>query len=838
MTSGRPLSSHLCLSIGADSRRLRARPHAVLGALFLTVLVTVCILSFVGTGGAAVIDGQYAHGDGSDNTPPSVADGRKINATAVEVTIADNHDVDESTIEQGDFLLSDGSVEGFSVTENGSNATVTLLLDRRLDKDELTVVIQSGATILDTNENVLDSSASDSFAVIDGMDSVPPSLSEFSVTNATGSPATIRIAAREPLGDFHMAIGGPTTDALDISDFEQVDGQRVWETEYSPEADATYGVYLQNYTDEHGNTLESGRNKRFLSDLTPPTAVATLDLANSQNLSIAFDARRSADASGIDSYEWSFGDGENATGPRVSNEYRPGNYTAELTVTDIYGNAATDSVTLNLSTGSGNVSDTDGSDINDSDINNSTLNNSTLNDSNVNNSAINDSDLQNQTENALTVSVERPGDGTTDDALVSVENARRNQPTAFGKLRDGTPLAVHGPVSLDGMSLTLATNRSFNLGISISGNGSVADAAAPGRIPVGGFTVVNTVADENISNATIDFSVAQPRMQSLGVPAGNVSLFRFHDGSWNAVPTRALNASNGTQSFRAQPPGFSRFAIAATRPTTPDFSVTGATLDTNEVAPGDTFTVTATVENSGAGDGTFVGGLEANGTVVATGTTQVAAGETATLSLQSTTDDAGTYALSVNGTSAGTLTVAAPQSDERPATDGETDSTNASEDDSTNASENGTMSQFVVTNASLGANSVDVDEPFAVNATIENRGDERGAYTAALEINGSVVTTKTRPIPAGDSLTIQLNYLINRSGEFPVSVNGTSAGTLTVGAVGDDSSSDGGGGLLSSLFGILAILPLGLLRPIVLFVVAPLVVIYGILKGLAIYLGY
>lgn len=805
MTSGRRLSFHLHLSIGADSRRLCARPHALLGALFLAVLVAACVFSLVGTGGAVVADGQYAHGDGPDTTPPSVADGRKINDTAVEVTIADNHDVDESTIERADFLLSDGSVEDFSVAENGSDTTVTLLLDRRLDKDKLTVVIQSGATILDTNGNVLDSSSSDSFAVIDGMDSVAPSLSEFSITNATGSPATIRVAAREPLGGFHMAIGGPTTDALDISDFKQVDGRRVWEAEYSPDADGTYRVYLQNYTDDHGNTRESGRNKQFISDLTPPTAVATLDLANSQNLSIAFDARRSADASGIASYEWSFGDGGNATGPRVSNDYRPGNYTAELTVTDIYGNAASDSVTLNLSTESGNVSDAEESDINDSE-------------------------LQNQTENEFSVSVERPGDGTTDDALVSVENARRNESIAFGKLSDGSPLAVHGPVSLDGMSLTLAANRSFSLGISIAGNGSVADAAAPGRMPIAGFTVVNTVADEEISNATIDFSVAQSRMQSLGVPAENVSLFRFHNGSWNAVPTTPLTRSNGTQSFRAQPPGFSRFAIAGTRPTTPDIALTGATLDANQVAPGEPFTVTATVENSGAGDGTFVGGLEANGTVVATGTTQVAAGETATLSLQSTTDDTGTFALSVNDTSAGTVTVAAAQPDERPATDGE--------NDSTNTSENETTSQFVITNASLGANSVDVDEPFAVNATIENRGAERGAYTAALEINGSVVTTKTRPIPAGDSLTIQLNYLINRSGEFPVAVNGTSAGTLAVGDVGDDNSSDGGGGLLSPLFGILGILPLELLRPIFLFVVAPLVVIVGILKGLAIYLGY
>lgn len=800
MTPRRRLASRLSPSIRADLRRLRARPRALVGAAVLGAFLTVCVLSLVGTGGAAVADGQYAHGNDSDTTAPSMADGSKLNGTAVTVTIADNHDVDESTIEQSDFLLGDGSIENISVSESGSNATVTLLLDRRLNKDELTVVLQSGATILDTNGNELNASASDSFVVVGGMDTVPPSLSEFSVTNATGDPATIRLVAREPLGDFHLTVGGPTTDALDISDFEQVDGPTVWEAEYSPARDGTYRVFLQDYSDEHGNIRKSGRNKQFISDLTPPTAVAALDLANSRNLSIAFDARQSRDNSGIASYEWTFGDDGTATGPRVSHDFLPGNYTVDLTVTDIYGNAATDSVTLNLTSGSGNVTD------------------------------VNESQLRERTGNDLSVSVERPGDGTTDDALVSVENARRNESIAVGTLDSDTPLAVHGPVSLDGMAVTLATNRSFDLGVSLAGNGSVADAAAPGRTPIAGFTVVKTVPDGDIANATIDFSVAGSRLQSLDVPADNVSLFRFHNGSWNAVPTTALNASNGTQSFRATPPGFSRFAVAATRPKTPELSVTEATLETEQVAPGDTFTVTATVENSGAGDGTFIGGLEANGTVVDTGTTPVSAGESATLSLQSNTDDIGTYALSVNGTAAGTLTVAAAQADNT--------SANASGDDSTNTSDNETTRQFVVTNASLGTTSVDVDEPFAVNATIENRGEERGAYTAALEINGSVVTTKTRPIPAGESLTIQLNYLINRSGEFPVSVNGTAAGTLTVGDVGEDSSNGGGGGLLAPLFGILGILPMGLLRPVFLFVVAPLVVIYGVLKGLAIYLGY
>lgn len=798
MTSGRPRSSRLSPPTGVGSRPRRSRSRTLLGAVLLAALLAVCALTFVGTGAGAVVDGQYAHGNGTDASPPGVVNGTKINDTTVALTIADNHDVAESSIEAGDFLLSAGSVQDISVSENGSNATATLFLDGKLERDELTVVIASDGMILDTNGNELNSSSVNSVAVVENMDGIAPSLTEFSVTNATGSPATIRIAAREELGNVNVTISGPTTDHLDISDFEETNSLFTREATYSPSVDGTYGVYLKNYTDTSGNSRVSSRNRRFVSDLTPPSAVASVDLANSQNLSIAFDARQSSDASGIERYRWTFGDGETATGPRVTHDYLPGTYTANLTVTDIYGNSATDSVRLNLTTGAGDATD------------------------------INDSQLRERAGNELAVSVERPGDGTTDDALVSVDNARRNESIAVGTLANDSALAVNDAVSLDGMAVTMATNRSFDLGLSLAGNGSVADAAAPGRVPIAGFTIVNTVTDDEIANAGIAFSVDDTQLSRLGVDAANVTLLRSHDGSWNDLPTTALNATDGSQAFRAETPGFSRFAIAATVPTLPEFTVTDARLETTQVAPGDPFTVTATVENSGTGDGTFRGALEADGTVVATGSTTVPAGETDTLVFESTTTDTGSYDLSVNGTTAGTLTVESAEQD-------------TGDSDTSDTDESATDSPFVVTNASLLNSSVGVDEPFAVNATVENRGGERGIYTVALEVNGTVVTTETRSILAGESLTVQLDYLINRSGEFPIAVNGTSAGTLTVSDTGGDGS-DGGGGILASvldpLSGILGALPMGLLRPLFMFVVAPLVVVYGILKALAIYLGY
>ncbi|MEF8871607.1 MAG: PGF-pre-PGF domain-containing protein [Haloarculaceae archaeon] len=788
MNTGRqsffPLSALAAAASSVPFSRRRLLTVAVLG-----LLAVACLFTLVGTGSAAVADGQLVHGEGTDDEPPGFANGSRINDTAIAVTISDNHDVDESTIEASDFLLSHGSLRNVTVSEDGSDATATLLLTRRINQDNVTVVLQSGATILDTNGNALDSSASDSFVIVPNMDGVPPALEEFSVTNATGEPATIRISAREALSDFQLTLNGPASVSLDRSDFETVDNGKTWETTYSPPTDGTYFAYMNSLTDEAGNTRESSRNRRFVADLTPPDAVAALDLANSQNLSIAFDASQSSDASGIQQYSWAFGDGDTATGPRVTNDFLPGNYTVRLNVTDIYGNAATDSITLNLTRGSGDAD------------------------------TITEAELRERVGGGLNVSVDRRGGLDSSDAFVGVDNARRNESVAVGTLDDDAALATHGPVSLDGIAVTLTANRSFDLGLSIAGTESVADAAAATEtMPLAGFTVVNTVADEEIANASIQFSVDQSRLRALDVAPANVSLYRYHDSRWNVAPTRALNATNETQPFRAESPGFSRFAITADTATNSNIVVTDATVETPQVAPSKPFSVTATVENRGDFTGTFTGGLEANGTLVSTATTSVAAGETATLTLQSQTTDTGTYALSVNGTAAGTVDVTTTTTDSN--SDAETDDR-----------------QFVVTNISLGTGQVDVDEPFAVEATVENRGEEPGNFTAGLAVNGSVVVTNTRSIPAGESRTVELDYLINRSGEFPLSVNGTSAGTLAVGDVGDGDDTEDGGPL-AQLAGILGVLPVGVLQPLFLFVVLPLALIYGVLKALAIYLGY
>lgn len=149
----------------------------------------------------------------------------------------------------------------------------------------------------------------------------------------------------------------------------------------------------------------------------------------------------------------------------------------------------------------------------------------------------------------------------------------------------------------------------------------------------------------------------------------------------------------------------------------------------------------------------------------------------------------------------------------------------------------------VVTNATLGETSVAPGTTVFVNATVENRAEDNTVYEAALSVNGTVVATEPVTLPAGERRSVSFRYVPNETGAYPVAVNGTSAGELTV----------GGGGLLGFLFGpvlgilgpvggalgsVLGFLPLGLVRPLLLFVGLPVLVIFLVLKGLAIYLGY
>ncbi len=105
------------------------------------------------------------------------------------------------------------------------------------------------------------------------------------------------------------------------------------------------------YTFEYRLKNEAGSDDATVTvtveDTTPPTADAGADQTVDEDTALTFDGSGSTDNEAIDSYDWEFGDGTEATGPTPTHTYAdPGTYTVTLTVTDTAGNSDTD--TLNV----------------------------------------------------------------------------------------------------------------------------------------------------------------------------------------------------------------------------------------------------------------------------------------------------------------------------------------------------------------------------------------------------------------------------------------------------------------------------------------------------------
>ena len=773
--------------------------HRALGVV--AVLLTACILAgvFVSVAGATGTDRQFSHGQSGDVSPPRIVSASRVNDTAFNLTIADNHDVDETTIRAAEFAAEAGTIVDASSVENGSNTTVTLVLDAPVDEANLTVAAIGNTNIADTSGNVLGADGTRRSIVVRGMDGVEPRIFAFTASNATGGPATLELEATEPLSAFNISLGGVASGYLTRADFTRSGTAPVYTAEYTPPADGTVRFTLFSYTDTAGNTQTLKFTRRITADLTPPDAQAGVDLAASSNLTLVFDGGGSTDTSGVANYTWNFGDGTTASGERVSHTFDPGAYTVELEAADPYGNAATDTIPLNLSTGAGNET------------------------------AVDESTLAGR--RATTVTVDRAGSGVGADAVIRVDAARNGTVVRIpAATANDTALVSHGNATLASLNVTLATNRSFDLGVSMAGPGSVADAATPtGTTPLAGLTVVHAVPDEDITAATFSLSVNRSALSAVGAQPSNLTLRRYHDGSWNPLPTTVATETNATVSLAATAPGFSRFALTAatenggSAPSSTSGSatltVTEATLDTQTVRQGEQASATVTVRNDGTATGTATVAVALNETVVTEGTSpSVQPGASRSFQIQFTPSEPGTYAVTADDTAAGTLVV-------------ETRASNDTDEQAGTTTD--TARQFVVTNVTLNRTSIAPGETLVVNATVRNRGPNPGFYTAGLAVNGGVVVTEeSPPMPANASRTFAIRYAFNNSGEFSVSVNGTTGGTVTVAA--------GGGGLFAPVTGLLSALPIpmGLLRPLVTFVLAPLFVIWAILKLLALYLGY
>ncbi len=89
-------------------------------------------------------------------------------------------------------------------------------------------------------------------------------------------------------------------------------------------------------------------------------------------------------------------------------------------------------------------------------------------------------------------------------------------------------------------------------------------------IPYRYFNVTTTnLTDSDIANATIKFKVNKTWINASNIDEVTITLSRYCDINWNALPTTKIKEDNASLYFEAETPGFSLFAISGEVKTVP-----------------------------------------------------------------------------------------------------------------------------------------------------------------------------------------------------------------------------------------------------------------------------
>ena len=93
-----------------------------------------------------------------------------------------------------------------------------------------------------------------------------------------------------------------------------------------------------------------------------------------------------------------------------------------------------------------------------------------------------------------------------------------------------------------------------------------------------------------------------------------------------------------------------------------------------------------------------------------------------------------------------------------------------------------------VTEASLGASTIETGETATVSATVANRGQADAEETIELTVDGEVVSSETVSLAGGETVDLSFEYAPTATGEYALAVGGVDAGSLTVGETAETGS--------------------------------------------------
>ena len=358
-------------------------------------------------------------------------------------------------------------------------------------------------------------------------------------------------------------------------------------------------------------------------------------------------------------------DGTDVTGDRaatVTGQYATfdatglssGTYTSNVTVEDEAGNADTFTTSFTVPTDDGDKGDDgegsdDGGETGDSDPDDGRSDDgSESDDSTDGGGSVGPIDSGGGTDAdapaELTTSTSSLGDA---GVAVEIRNARRDEAASIPL--DGVRA---GSVTVQRLEVSVTSDLD-EVGFEVrpsSGPPSTVPAL-DGAHAVGYLRVGDSLAAGTVASARFHFDVPRSSLPA-GASLDDVTLYRYEESGWNPLET----SRDGT-AFEAVTPGLSAFAIGVETGPEASLAVTDADLSTVAAAPGDSVEVTANVTNAGDAAGEVGLSLDVDGDAVQSKTVSVGAGRTASVTFVHTFDDAGTYALTVDNETAGTVTV-------------------------------------------------------------------------------------------------------------------------------------------------------------------------------------
>jgi hypothetical protein len=239
-----------------------------------------------------------------------------------------------------------------------------------------------------------------------------------------------------------------------------------------------------------------------------------------------------------------------------------------------------------------------------------------------------------------------------------------------------TPVVIQVPVNeteleqtgygVSGMNLSFGQNASGTINVSSTTDPGVSPVSQGGDL--GYFEISHTIANEDVSSATYEFSVSKQRLADRGLDTTDVALYRYEDNGWTELDTRHLGSTETAHQFEADSPGLSTYAISQRGAAQANIGVTEAAVSTTDVQVGEDIEVTATIENQGSAAGEFTANLDVDGRTLDSKTVELGAGEQTTVTFMTSFETADDYTVSVSGVTAGAVSVTAQDTTTTPPT--------------------------------------------------------------------------------------------------------------------------------------------------------------------------